>query len=691
MARDLKETPVSGIPLNVGQPRSRYAQRKRKKSAWAAWLQIGGLIAIFCGLIVVGWLLIPQQPKSVKLLPITDQMVRQGERLRMQIPVQLVGYEPGEVLYSLRGAPPDAKFDPKTGVLLWAPTTADKPRLYQMTVKVVATGSKPMSDQQTFTLQLREKTMRSEEIAGPSFEDAWKNRRDENPFDSKAQLPAQNKIDELVFARLEQLKIEPAAVCSDAVFLRRAYLDVIGTLPTAEEAKSFLENENPKKRAELIDYLLQRPEYADYWAMKWSDLLRVKAEFPINLWPNAAQAYHRWIRTSLAENMPYDRFARELLTSCGSNFRTPQVNFYRALQSKQPPAIAQAVALLLLGQRADKWPEEKLAGMAVFFSQIGYKGTGEWKEEIVVYDPRKVNAPPAAKPDPAKPDPAKPAANAPPPKPVFPDGTVAELPPGRDPREVFADWLIDAKNPWFARQIVNRMWYWLLGRGIIHEPDDIRDDNPPQNPELLDYLASELVQARYDLKHIYRLILNSKTYQLSCIAKSNDPAAAANFAFYPMRRLEAEVLIDAICQITGTTESYSSMIPEPFTFIPEDSRSIALPDGSITSSFLEMFGRPPRDTGMESERNNRITAAQSLHLLNSTHIRQKLEKGPKIRELYDSSADPNQIGETIYLTILSRRPSEDEAGEVAGQCGSAWGRQMLAWALINSEEFLFRH
>ena len=326
----------------------------------------------------------------------------------------------------------------------------------------------------------------------------------------------------------------------------------------------------------------------------------------------------RWQRTC-----PYNQFVRELLTACGSNFRTPQVNFYRALQNKEPSAIAQAVALAFMGVRAEKWPQERLEGMAVFFAQIGFKPTREWKEEVVVFDPRK----------------GEPSADAKssPPKAAFPDGTPCELPAGEDPREVFADWLIDAENPWFARHIVNRMWYWLLGRGIVHEPDDIRPGNPPQNPELLDWLAEELVRAEYDLKHIHRLILNSQTYQLSCIPKSKDSEAAANFGCYSLRRLDAEVLVDALCQITGTTESYSSMIPEPFTFIPEKQRSITLPDGSISSSVLEMFGRPPRDSGLAAERNNRITAAQALHLLNSTHVLRKIRTGPTIQELLKST------------------------------------------------------
>jgi hypothetical protein len=527
-------------------------------------------------------------------------------------------------------------------------------------------------------------------------------------LESQTDLPLQGRIDELVFARLQRLEVQPAKVCSDGVFVRRVYLDVIGTLPTAEEARAFLRDKAPNKRRVLIDRLLEREEFADYWAMKWSDLLRVKAEFPINLWPNAAQAYHRWIRTSIKENLPYDRFVREMLTASGSNFRVGQVNFYRAVQGRDPQGIARAVALAFMGTRAEKWPKDRLSGMAAFFSRITYKSTAEWKEEIVSFDASKA------------------AAQGPddiPMAPVFPDGTPAKLAPNRDPREVFADWLTAPQNPWFARAVVNRVWAWLLGRGIIDEPDDLRPDNPPSNPELLAFLEKELIGAKYDLRHIYRLILNSKTYQLSSVSCSDRPEAAANFAAYPLRRLEAEVLIDALNQITGTTEQYASAIPEPFTFVPEGQRSIALPDGSITSSFLEQFGRPPRDTGLESERSNRPTADQRLHLLNSSHIQRKIEASPTLQALFQSAASgqgksnkpgkvgkrgkagksgdsaeskrPEEVVTALYLTILSRLPTEEELQTVAEYAQSAKSKREaaidLTWALINSPEFLYRH
>ncbi len=507
--------------------------------------------------------------------------------------------------------------------------------------------------------------------------------RPPSPFEIGSTPPVRSQIDKLVFTRLKQLNIEPANLCSDAVFLRRVYLDVIGTLPSPQQARQFLADPNQNKRSVLIDRLLEREEFADYWAMKWGDLLRIKAEFPINLWPNAAQAYHRWVRCAIKANMPYDKFARELLTSSGSNFRVPQVNFYRAVQSKDPQTIAKAVALTFMGTRAEKWEKSRLDGMAVFFSKLAYKSTGEWKEEIVRFDPE-MSPDPNLGPQPLTG--------------VFPDGSKVLIRPDKDPRQVFADWLIDPKNPWFTRNIANRLWSWLLGRGIIHEPDDIRPDNPPSNPELLSYLELKLVEAKYDLKELYRLILNSSTYQLSSVPKSDTPQARANFAYYPIRRLEAEVLIDALNMITGTTEKYSSAIPEPYTFIPEDRRSIALADGSITSPFLEMFGRPPRDTGLEAERSNRPTPAQRLHLINSSHIQRKIERGPKVRYLMQSRRTPRQIASTLYLTILSRFPTRDEIKTVeeyisTGKAGKGRTAAVvdLIWALINSPEFLYRH
>jgi hypothetical protein len=487
------------------------------------------------------------------------------------------------------------------------------------------------------------------------------------PFEMQAELTPGNKIDELVFARWKELGIKPANLCSPSVFLRRAYLDITGTLPTAQQAAEFLNSKDPNKRLALVDRLLNSEEFAGYWAMKWSDLLRVKAEFPINLWPNAAQTYYHWIRDSIRENKPYDQFVRAMLTESGSNFRVPPVNFYRAMQNREPAGIAQTVALTFMGTRAEKWPPDQLKQMAAFFSQLDYKHSDEWKEEIVFFNPE------------------KPLAG----KLIFPDGTPAKLRPGQDPREAFADWLISPKNPWFARNIANRVWFWTLGRGIIQEPDDIRPDNPPENAQLLAWLESELVSSHYDLKHIFRLILTSTTYQLSPIPQAERAAAAAHFAAYPLRRLDAEVLIDALCQITGTSETYTSAIPEPYTFMPDFQRAVDLPDGSISSSSLELFGRPSRDTGMESERNNRVTESQGLFMLNSSYVMRKIQQGPKMVALM-RSGNPRELVTQIYLTVLSRYPTEGELKLISVRGGQA-AMADLVWALMNSSEFLYRH
>jgi len=565
----------------------------------------------------------------------------------------------------------------------------------------------------------------------------------DNVFERAEAPVAEGRIDQLVFGRLAELNLKPV-LCSDAVFVRRAYLDIIGMLPTAKEARDFINDpDRANKRRALIDRLLERNEYADYWAMKWGDVLRIKAEFPVNLWPNAAQAYHRWVRASLVANKPYDQFARELLTSSGSNFRVGPVNFYRAIQDKKPESIAAAVALTLMGSRLETWPADRRAGMTAFFAQVGYKATSEWKEEHVFWDPLGASAAPgetapgragipaiadavnlAAKAVAAEPKKKDPLAA------IFPDGRRVELSPDRDPREVFADWLITPQNPWFAQAIVNRAWAWLLGRGIVHEPDDIRPDNPPGNPALLAYLQSEFVASHYDLKRLYRLILNSQTYQLSSMPRNDSREAEANFASYPLRRLDAEVLIDAINQITGSSDLYTSAIPEPFTYIPEGKPAVTIADGSITSPFLALFGRSARATGMVNERDHKPVPAQWLHLLNSSHIQRKLEQGPKLRALLDPARPATVIADELYLTILSRLPTPEERKAidvpVAATPAPATGRPVpaaavsptkagkspaqkkgppprgpspkrredwldVAWALINSNEFLYRH
>ena len=484
------------------------------------------------------------------------------------------------------------------------------------------------------------------------------------------------KLDSIVQASLTKSGITPAPLCSDEVFLRRVYLDATGTLPKPAAVTAFLKDSSPDKRKHCIDKLIRSTEFADYWSLKWCDILRVKSEFPINLWPNAVQAYHRWIHDAIKSNMPYNDFARALLTSSGSNFRVPPVNFYRALQGKEPSSIASAVALTFMGTRLETWPENERANMEAFFSRLAYKPTDEWKEEIVCLDPA-VTEPLHA---------------------VLPDGTTVTIPADQDPRSIFAAWLIAPDNEWFACNCVNRIWAWLFGRGIIHEPDDIRPDNPPSNPELLAYLQTEFIRSGYDLQRIYKLILNSTTYQQSSVPSSTNPDVERLFACYPVRQLEAEVLTDTLNGLFGRPETYSSLIPEPFTYIPDYHRTIMLADGSISSAFLETFGRPSRDTGMANERNDQTTEAQRLSLLNSSDIQKRIT-GSMWKFQNNSKGgkgNRNQATQKIYLSILSRYPTPEEIESVNTHLRANNGNMRatgedLVWALINSKEFLFRH
>ena len=493
-------------------------------------------------------------------------------------------------------------------------------------------------------------------------------------FESTVAPKAEGQLDQLVFQSLARMNLQPA-LCSDGVFVRRAYLDVIGTLPTAKEAREFIEDpDGGNKRKRLINQLLERPEFADFWAMKWSDLLRIKAEFPVNLWPNAAQAYHRWVRVSLAENKPYDQFVRELLTSSGSNFRVGPVNFYRAVQNRTPEGIAGAVALTFMGTRIEAWPTNRVAGMAGFFSQIGFKPTGQWKEEHVFWDPVGLSKQ-AGNTAPGRASVAAIGqasntlaqgsvavlAKAAPVEAILPDGVKVQLSFERDPREVFADWLINPKNPWFTRSIVNRVWAWLLGRGLIDEPDDIRDDNPPSHPALLAYLEEQMISGHYDIKSLFRLILTSQTYQLASTSQNAKPPAQGGFGLYALRRLDAEVLVDAVNRITGSSDLYTSPIPEPFTYIPKGRPAISIADGSISSPVLALFGRSARATGLEHERDNKPTPAQWLYLLNSSEIQRKLEQGTNLQVIVGfGRKTTTQIAEELYLTILSRFPTSEE-------------------------------
>ncbi|MEK7676207.1 MAG: DUF1549 domain-containing protein [Verrucomicrobiota bacterium] len=502
-------------------------------------------------------------------------------------------------------------------------------------------------------------------------------------------LKANNQVDEFVHTKLKTLGLPPSELCSDAEFLRRVYLDVIGLLPSPQEARAFLSDADARKRSKLIDRLLAREEFADFWALKWGDLLRIKSEYPVRVWPKAVQVYYRWVRASLAENKPYDQFARELLMASGSNFREGAANFCRAVPSKDPQTIAESAVLIFMGARVgcarchghptESWDLEDDLGLAAFFAKVGFKSTLEWKEEIVLFNSKGTLLHPRTKEAV---------------KPKFLGGAVWEAGPEEDPRVKFAAWLTAPENPWFARNIANRVWFWLLGRGIVHEPDDLRPTNPPENPDLLEYLAQELVSHRYDLQHLYRLILNSRTYQLSSKPNPWNAKDTAHFSHYQMKRLGAEQLSDAICQVTETSERFQSIIPEPFTFLPTGHRATQLFDGNIGTAFLELFGRPPRDTPYEGERNSETSLWQALYFINSDQLEGKVVNSPRLKRLLKASQSDAAIIDEVYLAALSRLPEEDEKQKVLdyvakNKAARAQAIGDLVWAVLNTKEFVF--
>ncbi len=486
-----------------------------------------------------------------------------------------------------------------------------------------------------------------------------------------------SEIDNIVARKLAPAT--PSEVCGDEVFVRRVHITLTGRLPKASDAATFLADKSADKRAKLIDRLLDSEEYVDYQVMKWGDLLRIKSEFPSNLWPNPANAYNRWLREQLRADTPYDRFVTDLLVCSGSNSRDPQVNFYRGFQNRSPKSVYDNVALLFMGTR--NAPE----GGEHFFSQIKYKNTSEWKDEIVYIDPLAI------------PDEIIGLA-------YFPDGKSVRLPRtkddgGYDLRAVFAKWLTSAENPYFARCMANRLWSWVMGRGIIHEPDNIclttPDENPPTNPELLKYLETEFLKGGYSIKGLYRLILNSDTYQRSSLPNASNASDVTLFSHFIPVRLNAESLIDAFCEITGVYDYYMSRVPEPYSYFPDDMTAIRIGDGTVTLSQLELFGRPSRDVSYENDRNNDVSSRQILYLVNSSQLYSKIAESPSIAEMLKKHPSLDSYATQIYLSMLSRYPSAGEL-KVAREYRASTGDDRktannLVWALFNSKEFLFNH
>jgi hypothetical protein len=459
------------------------------------------------------------------------------------------------------------------------------------------------------------------------------------PADTFAKADRRNSIDDLVLAKLERLNIPPSPTCSDAEYLRRASLDTIGLLPTADEARAFLADRRADKRVRLADRLLMRPEFVDYWSSKWSDLLLVSAA---RLRPSGVQAFSKWIRKRVAENEPWDRFVREIVTARGSTKENGSANFYA--MHEDPQEMAETVSMAFLGMSIqcahchdhplEKWTNDDYYGMANLFARVRGKD-GDDGRTIFVADNGELIQPRTGRPQQPRPLDARPVS----------------FDSAADRRGVLADWLTDPKNPYFSRSIVNRVWANFMGRGLVEAVDDMRLTNPASNAPLLTALADDLAHTGYDLKSLMRKILTSATYQRdSATQPGNEGDERFYSRFYP-RRLKAEVLLDALSQVTDS--------PTAFKGQPAGTRALELADSEADSYFLGVFGRPERLITCECERSNEPSMSQVLHLTNGNTLNAKIEaSGNRIDQLL--ATDDGAIVEDLYLAALSRYPTPAE-------------------------------
>lgn len=507
-------------------------------------------------------------------------------------------------------------------------------------------------------------------------------------------LPKQNFIDGHVWSKLRRLGLTPSEKTSDATFHRRAYLDVIGRLPTPDETRAFLADANSGKRERLIDALLARPEYADFWANKWADLLRPN---PYHVGIKATFNYDAWIRDSFRHNKPYDQFVRELLTAQGSTFRDGAAVFYR--NRRAPEELSTMVSQLFLGVRLDcakchqhpseRWTQKDFYSFAAYFGRVGRKGQGisapiSGGEEVIFVSNgtasggrRRGTVGPVKHPL---------TGEEMVPTPLL--GSPQDIPAEADPRKVLADWVTAPDNPFFARVIVNRVWADLMGRGLVEPVDDIRDTNPPTNGPLLDALAAQFRDNHYDLKKLIRTIATSYVYGLSSLPNDRNVSDTRNYSRHYRQRLRAEVLLDAVSDVTG--------VPERFDAMPPGSRAVEAWTVRFDSKFLDSFGRPDPNQDPPCERTSETTVVQALHLMNAPNLNRKITADAgRVAKLAQSTKQPAEIVEELYLLTYCRKPSPEELSACVTrfEAKDAKRREVvedLLWSMLNTPEFVLR-
>lgn len=489
--------------------------------------------------------------------------------------------------------------------------------------------------------------------------------------------PPANYIDELVNAKLQKLRILPSDLCTDEVFLRRVTIDIAGMLPTEQEYAEFTSDQDPQKRAKLVDRLLQRKEFSEIWAMKWAELLMVKSTIDVSY--KSMFLYSNWLTERISSNMPLNQMVQELLGANGGTFTNPATNYYQI--ERDTLKTAENVAQVFMGIRTqcaqchnhpfDRWTMDDYYSFAAFFSQVGRKGGEDYRETIIFNSGGgEVTHPVGGRVMPPK----------------FLGGPAPNT-AGQDRRVVLAKWLASPENPYFATSVANRVWAHFFGVGIVEPVDDVRVSNPATNPELYKALGDHFTQYNYDFKQLVRDICNSQTYQRSSQRNVSNESDELNFAHARIRRIFAENVLDSVSQITETKDKFPGL--------PLGARAVQIADGNASTYFLSTFGRSNRATVGVCEVKTDPTLSQSLHLLNGDTVETKVRDGGLIKRMLDAGATPQQLIEMMYVRSLSRKPTPQEMEKllaiVAAEPAPQKGLEDIFWAVLNSREFLFNH
>ncbi len=499
----------------------------------------------------------------------------------------------------------------------------------------------------------------------------------------RPKLVETNYIDQLVDENLHKLRILPSGTCSDEEFVRRAFIDIAGIYPEATDIRVFMNDKNPDKRGALVDKLLERKEFTELWVMKWAELLQIRSSINNNQPPfyKNALLYYNWLSERIGRNVPFNEIVVELIAATGGTVSNPAVNFYQTELDQLK--LTENVAQVFMGMRIqcaqchnhpfDRWTMDDYYGFKAFFSQIGRKSTDD-PAEVVIYN--------------SKGGESRHFLTQAVMKPKFLGGDTPEMKPGEDRRKVLAEWIASPRNPFFARNIANIIWAHFTGVGVVDPVDDVRVSNPPSNPELLSALAQHLTDYKYDMRKFVRDICTSQTYQRTTKVNETNAGDKKNFSHAQVRRVRAEVLLDAISQITGT--------PNKFQGLPLGARAVQIADGAVTNYFLTTFGRAKRESVCSCEVKMEPTLSQALHLMNGDAVNDRIKQGRVVAKMVQEKKSDREIAEDLFLRVFGRMPNNKEwASTQQALATDPGGRQTvfedLFWALLNSKEFYFNH